>query len=161
MNRSTAALRGAADGLTRAAVAALPLITGTSLLLARASPHHRAPRAEPTRLGLAPAPGENSDAAGKACLKASVLLSRRARRSGDRGEEQTMLAMSHVLDALHRGDIDSSASVPGAMLSALTRLVDLLERLERLEREPRRPGSSPDPGVVQWPPSEPGQVATT
>lgn len=151
MNRPLAALRAAAEGLARAA-AIFPLITGTLLLLARAS-DHRAPRADPARLGLAPAPGDNSDAAGKACLKASVLLSRRARRIGDHGDEQTLLAMSHVLDALHRGGIDSSGPVPGAILSTLTRLVD---HLERREREPGRPVNPPSPGSPHRPPAERG-----
>lgn len=155
MNRRwPARFRAVAGRLERAAaavvaVAALALITGSSLC--RVSPRSAVPRRSPTRLGVAPVPGENAGAAGRACLKASVLLSRRARRSDDRGEEHILLAMSHVLDALHRGGTDSSSPVPGALLSTLTRLVD---QLERLEREPCRATSTPGPDLGSRPPAE-------
>lgn len=121
--------------MERAAVASavtaagLALVTGSALWHFSSRPE--TPHRPLTRLGLAPEPRENRGAIRTACLKASVLLSRRARRTGDRSDEQAMLAMSHVLDALHRSGIDSSGSLPDAVLTTLTRLVDQLERNER------------------------------
>lgn len=74
---------------------------------------------------------ENPGAVGKACLKASTLLSRRARRVGNRSDERAMLAMAHVLDVLHRSGIGSSEPLPEEVLRTLIRLVEQLERDER------------------------------
>ena len=68
--------------------------------------------------------------AAAACLQASLLLRRRIHRYLDGGvdDEQTLLAVCHLLDALSRGFAETPTAVPGAVERAAARLADQLNR---------------------------------
>lgn len=107
------------------------------------------------RTGRAASGDPGADAGGQACLNASALLVRRAWRCPNREDEQLLLRMAQVLDALHRSahttpadpPDSGSAGAPLAASSAVPRAITrLAEQLERLERTPHHPGADPAVG---------------
>lgn len=77
--------------------------------------------------------------AGTACLEASLLLRRRIHRlqGGGVADEQVLLAVCHLLDALSRGFTRTPDAVPGGVERAAERLADQLQRAERPGAAPR------------------------
>lgn len=71
--------------------------------------------------------------AGTACLQASLLLRRRIHRlqRGGVADEQVLLAVCHLLDALSRGYARIPDAVPSGVERAAVRLADQLQRAER------------------------------
>jgi hypothetical protein len=83
--------------------------------------------------------------AAAACLQASLLLRRRIHRLHDVGvtDQQALLAMCQLLDALSRGLADAP-TVPGAIERAALRLADQLHRADshRAPPHPAEPARS-------------------
>ena len=90
---------------------------------------------DPTLRAAAPGPR-----AGAACLEASLLLRRRIHRlqGGGVADEQVLLAVCHLLDALSRGFTRTPDAVPGGVERAAERLADRLQRTERPGAESQR-----------------------
>lgn len=90
----------------------------------------------PPEHGRAPAPDRAVDSAqgsvGRGCLEASQLLRRRIHRyrQAGMGDEQALLAVCGVLDALARDSAARPGAVPGAVAHAVGRLVDQLHRTD-------------------------------
>lgn len=78
--------------------------------------------------------------AGTACLQASLLLRRRIHRlqRGGVADEQVLLAVCHLLDALSRGYACTPDAVPSGVERAAVRLADQLQRAERPGAEPHQ-----------------------
>lgn len=85
-----------------------------------------------------PTPSPTQPAAA-ACLQASLLLRRRIHRHPDRGldDDQVLLTVCHLLDALSRGLADSPTAT-GAVERATLRLADQLRRLDAKHADPDR-----------------------
>ncbi|WP_219418214.1 hypothetical protein [Pseudonocardia nigra] len=79
--------------------------------------------------------GRAAEPAAGACLQASQLLRRRICRHRDRGlgEEQTLLAVCHLLDALSRELVEHPDGLPEPVRRAAVRLAEQLDRADRAE----------------------------